>query len=217
MEAFWRADLGIAGQWGKAVDILQGLYDQFVGRDLFGKIGPGAILLAAVALYLDCDLSNASAGDWAFAVVLSWLAGLGIQSFGEWCQLLRYYPRKCCDKKADEKAWHDKVGDMLSLDDYATKYRLGYERLIVIKEACGISCIALALAMILYAFGYGVDHQFLDPAWRRAPVVFLGGLMICALFRMHRKHVARQDDYINRVMEREGRKSKPPSTAAVSG
>jgi hypothetical protein len=182
------------------MEILQGLYDQFVGRDLFAKIGPGAILLAAVAWYVDYDLSKASAGDWIFAAVLSWLTGLGVQSLGEWTGWLRYHPKGISDRD-----WHDKVGTMLELPGYKDKYRAGYERLIVIKEASGVCYIALGLAALTVVYRHTIDYfaGSYGPSWPRVlPLAVIVIAIIVLLGRMHFQHVERQSDYVDRVLKR---------------
>lgn len=190
-------------------ETLEGLYDQFVGRDLFAKIGPGAILLASVAWCLDYNPSEASIGDWTFAMILSWLAGLGIQSFGEWCGLLLYYPARDEDGSTlDNRSWHDKVGEMMELPNYKEKYQLGYERLIVIKEASGVAYIALILASLIVSYRLALDYitSSYTPAWLRdIPAAVILVAMVVLLGRMHFAHVERQNRYVNRVLKRTSR------------
>jgi hypothetical protein len=184
-------------------EILQGLYDSFIGRDLFAKIGPGFILLGTLAWYLDSIPPSLSVEGWLFVFVLSWITGLSVQSIAEleiccgpW---LRYFP-----KGTKSEAWHDKVGKMMELPDYTKKCRAPYERLIVIKEACGIASLALFLSAILFAFRKGFDYFQMgtNPDWRLFPIAAGAILLIYALWRMSRRHAERQSDYVRRVLER---------------
>jgi hypothetical protein len=92
-------------------DIIDSLYRQFLLRDSAGKIIPGLILIAAVCIlglgYFKATYHVHGLGNsfitglvnlpiilWLLIMALGWLIGFAIQSIGEWCRLILYYPRR---------------------------------------------------------------------------------------------------------------------------
>jgi hypothetical protein len=76
----------------------EALYRHFILRDLFGKVIPGFITLTALAAMLfnpqelKSSLHDLSVMGWLAAIGVGWLTGFIIQSLGESCGLIFYYP-----------------------------------------------------------------------------------------------------------------------------
>jgi len=178
------------------------VFDNFIRRDVFAKIGPGFVLLFAllvfVAGWVEANglVLNLSSGGWFAAMIIAWITGLAVQSVGERFRLIRYYPHEVC-----ERDFRELTERFRSRLDYERR-RPEHERLIVIKEACGIGCASLFLSTVLFGARYVVaDLQTGScPDWRTwvqiIVIVGLDVLVISSLYRMHRQHAERQWHYM---------------------
>ena len=85
-------------------DVVGSLYTRLVLRDIFGKVVPGSLVLAAAySAFVSSApspvvtlrrLGEAPFGIWIMLIALGWLTAFAIQSFGERTRLFRCYPKK---------------------------------------------------------------------------------------------------------------------------
>lgn len=192
----------------EAENIFNAFYSKFVLRDFFGKIIPGSIILLSVAIALT-SLSNTltfiirmSGWMWLFATGFSWISGFAVQSLGEgW--LIRYYPR---NKRLTRQQFYEILirFDQRSVSSPIERQQV--ERIVVIKEACGNSYVALGISLlILFAEGLFDRVRSGCPIvpWayseliRLAPFIIITIVAIIFLGIMHFRHVSRQYDYMD--------------------
>lgn len=184
-------------------EILSLIYNRFYLRDFFGKIVPGLVFCTSIYLTLkDLEIVPPVELKPLLIIVLigiSWILGFCMQSFGEWIKLIRYYPSSYENQS-------DFLEDYINFQSQATEHeKEDVERLVVIKEACGnlcstflLSCICLHL-IFLNACGFTILQHFIRSFWS---LYVVGLLVFCFLFRMHRIHVKRQDDFMRTAINR---------------
>jgi hypothetical protein len=136
--------------------LFQAFYSQFITRDFFAKIVPGAIVLAAILFcnnLLDDDffstIVNLSFGISMFMFGVCWLIGIGLQGSGSLVKAIfvRPFARRIGLQK--EHSIYDEIyRDFRMASDtiYAQKY---VERKVVIQEASMISLYAIITSSIM--------------------------------------------------------------------
>lgn len=178
------------------------LYSRLVLRDLFGKIIPGFILLSALLASLEpvakVDVKDLPWAAWVLAFGFAWITGFGIQSFGEHVtirgrRLLSYYPDGVTDAQ-----FREKLVNFVKLPDYE-KYKQDHERLVVIKEACANTYLALIFATIILLMDLG-DLLSTFSVFDLISIALLDGGLIYFLREMHFKHVDRQYVYLEKAI-----------------
>ena len=181
-------------------EILTIIYNRFYLRDLFGKIVPGLIFCISIYLTVNQSLLKMSVQvNLILAIVLlgsSWVLGFCVQSFGEWIGLIRYYSK-------DYKTQRDFYKDYISFQKKAiASEKEDVERLVVIKEACGNFCTTL-ITVGLFVHLIFINTQGLAALIKCKEywsIYIIAIFIIIFLFRMHRKHVQRQCDFIKTVL-----------------
>jgi hypothetical protein len=133
-------------------DLVGGFYKSFILRDLTSKIVPGAGALFCAATLLapgQVILHSIRQATWWEVVgllSLSWIFSFGLQRVGESIHWILVKPG---DMEFDEWIpWH------LGFSRNATEQeRVIAERYVVIKEACGVSSLALATSLLFLLLG----------------------------------------------------------------
>jgi hypothetical protein len=189
--------------------IFDSLYSRLVLRDVFAKMVPGSVVLAAIATTLTSPLEVAqylrsmSFAAWLLAASLAWILAFAVQAFGERWRLIKYYPDPAENGPATLEAFYDVKIAFDQDPPQADKQQV--ERLIVIKEACGNMYIALSTALLLFLFDGMLDVwrckcQLWPWLWnesrRIAPVLVLTLAAVYYLRHMHFIHVHRQYAYM---------------------
>lgn len=183
-------------------EIINIIYNRFYLRDLFGKIIPGLVFISAnyfVAnkLFLVPDIKV----DVFLVVVLlgiSWVLGFCMQSFGELIKLIRYFPKS-------ETQLEFYVRYLSFLKKATMDEKEDVERLVVIKEACGNLCSSILVTslsvhlMVINMCGFSVIIDYIWSFWSLYLIIIF---IFTFLFRMHRKHVNRQSDFMNTVLSK---------------
>jgi hypothetical protein len=172
--------------------------------DVFGKIGPGLVLLAALFVSLEGQqgvcrfISDLQLGAWVAVFAAAWVTGIAVQSLGEFLCLISYWPeRKIC-----ETQWRTMTTEFRSRKDYQ-RHKDGYYRLGVIKEACGNTYVALIATAILLLIVGIFDGYFLNIAITKIIITSVFYIaIVLLLWRMHCKHVERQNNYLAAVLDR---------------
>lgn len=121
-----------------------------------------------------------------------------VQSLGERCRIIRYFPNTFTVEE-----WYQKTVEFRKRQDY-DRHKDVFNRLSLIKEACGNTYLALIMATIIYAFTKcAISGEVCLPV---AKVPFFGPIIfeiiiIAALCAMHFRHVDRQYKYMKAVLE----------------
>lgn len=172
--------------------LFQSFYSHFILRDLFGKVGPGAMLLGAVTVGFTSfsnalDLAGkASLGAWIVLGAAAWLIGLSLQGSGELVGFVRYYP-----KSVTQPVWEDLI--VRFREKASPAHTQDFERFTVIKEACGnASVAAVAALVVILATRWGTTRGY-----AAASVI---ALSIPGLAKMHFANAQRGYDYVKNVL-----------------
>lgn len=199
--------------------LFDAFYSRFILRDLFGKIGPGLMVLAACAAFLTSYgavtdyVPKMNFWAWGAISIMSWLTGFAVQEIGERLRIVRHWPRTPFGNEVDR--WYRFV---LEFDEVATPAQKQVdERFAVILEACGNGCVALGWAMLLLlANGFVEAHlcgksiaSWLEGGWPVLPILVSGIAALVGLAGMHRRTVTREYEWMKAVMERRREQSGP--------
>ena len=190
--------------WGALFDAF---YYHFLLRDFMGKIIPGITFIFAISiivtdyfliqeanssvLYVTNYLLNLSFWTWIILLVVSWIIGLGIQSIAEFLRLIRYYPKYKDEEKENiltESEWHKMY---VHFQNNATKNeRKEFERMVVIKEACGNMYVSLGFSLIIILISHYL--VMIIENFNTIGLLFLTIIFILSLRKFHYIHVGRQ-------------------------
>lgn len=185
-------------------NIIDSLYSKLLLRDVFGKIVPGIIVILTIAVSLSSlsvvidFLKGAGFALWTLLIGAAWVVAFSVQSFGEFCGLIRYH-RKEIQLKEYYKLRHQ----FNSLAD--DRERMQLERIIVIKEACGNGYAALALSLLILFADIWVESPSIQVVVNSVSgtyhvLVFCVGIILF-LGRMHFVHIDRTETYMNAIIE----------------
>jgi len=212
--------------------LVDAIYSRFLLRDMVGKVVPGSILLfAIIGSYLEkSDVKHVIQHTGFFAALvlfsLAWVTAFSIQSFGEYFNLIRYFPKKTkIDEKPDEsninidknpdKYQDDKIRfkryyqKIILFNKHATPLeRMERERLLVIRESCGNTYVSLIFSFIVYISAYGVKNKFstdintdiFNHTGHFLPVIVSIFPAILCLRYMHNQYVERHSVYLNTIL-----------------
>lgn len=182
-------------------DLVGGFYKSFILRDLTSKIVPGAVALFCAATLLAPAqeiLSALRQAVWWEVIGLlsfSWIFSFGLQRVGESVGWILVKP---IDMDFDEWIpWH--IGFSR---DATEQERVIAERYVVIKEACGVSSMALATSLLFLWLGSTFrGSSILSPdnpqLLANAFVMFLGVSFSVILRWTHKYYLLRQVETYN--------------------
>ena len=207
-------------------NIFNSFYSKLILRDLCGKVVPGSILLLAlISSFIKqghLDLTSLPLAVWILGFGFAWITGFAVQALGEKTGLIRYYPRilnhkawtivareqlsaselskKGGSEDEGQKNWMEFYYKFSSIaDDGAIQQR---ERLVVIKEACGNTFVALLLTEVKLGLDVVLNGWFSWELWR--PHLAAVAIVVCMtvlLSVMHRLHVNRQFVYMMEIVK----------------
>ncbi len=196
----------------KSIESLSVLFDKiysaFILRDIAGKIIPGLLLFIPLILLLDLNnehnldiILKLNFGLWLLFVILLWIMGYIVQSFGELFGLVTYSLSLKNDSKISPKKyiWSPfikyyvitlesmlETQKVVYMQEKSNSSTLKYiERLAAIREACGNSGSSLILSLPIYLYYFyatNVDNQTLTF------FIIILLVLIFLLIRMHREH-----------------------------
>lgn len=173
-------------------EVVTNLYDKLILRDFLAKVLPGIIVMLAIYIawfstelspaITIMHLSQASVGLWVIVVGLGWFAGMAVQSSGEVIKAIRPFSRKTTTPDFFRK--------LVAVQNSIPRLRQGYERYVIIKEACGNASMSLFVAVIFVTLRawYG---QPLYAGW----LALVAILAAAALLRMHWVNLERQREW----------------------
>lgn len=200
------------------MDFFKSFYNRFVLRELLGKMIPGAILLGSTTVvtidWLDSSKEIQFTNHaipfvlWILFFGLSWLSGLAIQQLGEklpGCLKLRYFPPK------EYRNNFESIKITCKRDELLTWYRLNtqllassnnvqqqVERLGIIKDACGVGWLSIAISFIILIVCTFLSRRDTPRIWFKdifepsIPAVIIVLILIVMLLFMHKVHVERE-------------------------
>jgi len=189
---------------------LDSLYSRFILRDLVSKIFPGSLVISAIALsllpqeeVLSLVLQMPFFG-WLVVFSAAWTTAFAMQSIGEVTGMIKYWKSGVRDKAFRSK--------LVLFTDTASDIQVQqFERLIVIREACGNTYVAALLSLlVLYVtmlnkLGWSDTMSKIAEVW---PALVAVALFIAALVRMHFQNVNRLQDHIDTVIDSQGAEDK---------
>jgi hypothetical protein len=223
----------------QARDLIQGLYTNFVLRDLAGKIVPGSFLAFSFAtlFYPPKEIFNAVSRKipWHLLLVgfgFLWGMVLGLQSLAESMPygIFGYFPDITIATKDHAPDFNFQVATKLMqafLAQPSVEDKLQYERFVVIKEATGNLFIAMLISVPFWLHAGWIwwrqrnsliiaagDKKALK--FRRwhdgvaaAALAVAYGSLLFGLHRMHHQHIVRQ--FCLAAMRLEEPKASTPS------
>ena len=196
-----------------AENIVDAIYSRFLLRDMVGKVVPGSILLLTIiGSYLEKDdvfklLEKIGFFAALMLFSLAWVTAFSIQSFGEHLGLIRYFPKKGEENAGDDRfnRYYQKI--ILFNKNATPLERMERERLLVIRESCGNTYVALVFSFIIYVLSYAVSSRssfdiyvlkeqfkFLTPV-----IVSILPAIVCLRY-MHVKYVERHDVFLKTIL-----------------
>ncbi len=179
--------------------IVEAFYARFILRDLLAKITPGSIVLLAMAKNIainDVLISLISNFSFVFGVLIisiSWIVGFGIQGLGEKLKLIKYHEN---EEAQENYSKFLKYGDKDQQKDV--------ERVVVIKETCGNSYIALIIMFIINLCYMVMDENYVslkEILFKNFPNLIILIILIYSLRYMHFEHVKRQNKVVINKLE----------------
>lgn len=206
---------------GELASLFDAFYYRFLLRDFLAKVTPGVVVLISVFLTLSGTteklidyLAILSFWTWILIIALGWIVGIATQGLGEILHLIRYYPKwldKNKKKRLEHKAWLKMFNNFLK-NPIPSEER-NFERLVVIKEACGNGYVALIISIFFLFLGILKNIivskcNFLN--WLSSnviplfPVLIFVLILILSLAYMHYVHVQRQFDYMVECLRERG-------------
>ncbi len=185
-------------------NLFNALYSQFVLRDFFGKIVPGFLLIMSIAISLTSlretneYLKSMSGWMWVLTGGISWIGGFMIQSFGESVKLFRIFPKTL--------SFSDFFRKLIRFEMLSKTIQVGQgdlERLVVIKEACGNSYIALIIASLILLLNalFNKSQTIVINSFQLILIACTILFSIYFLRRMHFEHTERQNMYVDIFIE----------------
>jgi hypothetical protein len=183
------------------VQVLEALYGRFLLLDLVAKIVPGAFAITSTAAVLSSweKLSQTVQRMPWWALVLwagaAWTVAFALQVIGETVRALRDLPTS-----KSREDWYATLKKFNSQAD--DRQRQQADRLLVIKEACGNTSMAVGLYVLLSLIRFsssGFRHQRWE--WSQAPALIIAAAASIVLALMHREHVKRHQLYVEGVLK----------------
>jgi hypothetical protein len=193
-------------------DFVHFFYTEFLLRDYFGYIVPGAIVLMA-ALYFFAprllhEFLNVKEGSWwktssSVIAVMSaaYLTGHALQgSFFDAIpnRIFSYAPNLDDSNTIDRRIRFLHAVQALDHDHFSDSvYREERERIVVLKQFTGTASAALLLSAVFCVTASIKDREFVDNWWKLAALLLLG----FGLLSEHRQLIHRQKYFEDGVTE----------------
>lgn len=178
-------------------NIFDAFYNRFVLLDFFGKITPGAVVLATLIIILiepppkPMDYLNISPWILILFFTISWIIGIAVSGIGDYTNLIILYP-----KTISRDIWYQYLSEFTnnaSSWDYNQ-----FMRFAILKEACGNAYIAFSISLILIIIKSFTKLYYGDPSWllNGFTLVLTELFFIVSLRHMHFEYAQRQFEYM---------------------
>lgn len=183
-------------------ELINSVYNNFVLRDIVGKIVPGALVLFGMASLryaperLFQFIRGATALETGFWIAAAWVVAFGVQAIGERTGLIRLWPKGECDSIPKSRTEIICFGRRATADEKRIA-----ERYVIIKEACGLGYFATAIALCLLVIGHEARRsndvfEFANGLFQFAltnKLLFISAVVVLVgLYWTHLKHLERQ-------------------------
>lgn len=185
-------------------EIIDALYDNFLLRDIFAKMLPGAIALTGIlfrASFGKNIIEFASQIGWPAILLLSglaWIVGFAVQDVGEISNIIRHHPRGYDNS---DYRYRRRIAFKQVATISETKQ---YERYAIIKEASGNCSTAMFLAAVILAVRVFIMGDMLFEQ-----SIFIAGIFFLltgiTLFHINRTHGQKQYNFLDMVIEVNGK------------
>lgn len=169
--------------------IVEAFYSRFILRDLLAKITPGAIVLLVVCSNINFDnivvelLKSSNLIVCILFFSIAWIVGFAIQGIGELLGLIKYH-----ENEEAEKNYHR------FLIEGKEDQQKDVERMVVIKETCGNSYVALLMVLVITLTNKILNNNWLVKGDIINYIMLL--IFIISLRYMHNEHVKRQNKVV---------------------
>ena len=179
-------------------DIISNLYSKFLLRDIFGRIGPGLIVLLSFYYYFHTDNTSLNilpspltGWTWISIFIVAWIIGITLHGIGELTSLIKNSPKGITLKDWIREYFSEFLRDADNFEREAD------ERIAVVKEASGIGSIALIFLFVSIILKYLRDnHQFICAD---LVMIIILGIAILSLIIFHKNHVQLQRDLVDEL------------------
>lgn len=158
---------------------LDRFYTNFVARDLFAKVVPGAILLLTIAWSINdgkidpvlAKVKDMPGWAWPFVYGICYATGFSIQSIGEILFILSPHPRV-----PRGNGYPEFLERLVDFDRLVSneRHRMARERLVVIKEMAGHVAFSSLLAFIIWVLVSVRNDSFNIKKANLASIVLIG-------------------------------------------
>jgi len=181
-------------------EVTNSFYGNFLLRDLVAKITPGVtVLFAALTLkyepeFLVQQIRDMSIVEIVFFLSSAWILAFAFQALGIYLGLIKQWPYDMPMETSRE--YIVKFNRQAKVEEKRI-----VERYVVIKEACGLGHVALAMSVVMFLIGTATRNSktiaetlttFLRISWDNSFVLLLVLAVILSLRLSHIKHLERQ-------------------------
>ena len=179
--------------------LVDALYRDFLLRDLFGKVVPGAIV--GLSLFVDRELTLAMVGRLEMSIPVAlllagcaWIVGFAVQGIGEKTRLITHHPARYREHTSRYSV-RIRFKRHASQDDQRQ-----VERYTIIKEAAGNGGTAFALAAVILVVRALVDSDRLFRSTGTLVLILLVLVVLAAaLLYTNRTHANKHYDFMEEV------------------
>jgi len=170
-----------------------------------GKIIPGIFFILTISviitdliiidsssiIFIKENLVKFSLWYWIVVFGIAWITGISIQGIAEKLKLIRYYPKYFNKEKKlalTQNQWHEMY--IHFKNNASDDEKKDFERMVVIKEACGNSYVSLLISLFIISLYY--YPTFLKDLIIYLPLIVIAIIIILSLCIFHFTHVERQ-------------------------
>ena len=181
-------------------DVTNSFYGNFLLRDLVEKIKPGIVVLfAKLTLKYEPEFLMQQIKDMAlieivFFLSAAWILAFAFQALGIYLGLIKQWPYDMPMEKSRE--YIVKFNRQAKIEEKRI-----VERYVVIKEACGLGYVTLAISVVMLLIGTAARNSttpvetlmtFLRMSWDNCLILLLLVIVVLSLRLSHLKHLERQ-------------------------
>lgn len=180
--------------------LVDALYRDFLLRDLFAKVVPGAIL--GLSLFMDRELTLAALGQLEISAPVAlllagcaWIVGFAVQGIGEALRLMVHYPREYRQSES-------RYGLRIRFKRVASvSEQRRSERYAIIKEAAGNGGTAFFLAaVVLLARALTERGPLFQSGGTLVMILLVLFVLSLSLLYTNRTHARKQYDFMDQAV-----------------
>lgn len=187
----------------EASSFFNALYHNFLLRDLFAKMVPGAVVIATILSQNPLGERVVEIGEnvgWPFVLLgagVAWIFGFALQELGGILKIIKHYPTDPTDYSKSKKRYTLRT----AFKKVATENeRQQVERYAVIKEATGNGATTILLCLFIVLMRLVVAGDLVFSVSALIPGFFLL-LFVGVLIRGNRSHAIKQYEFMETVVK----------------